>query len=158
MPANLENSAVAPGLEKLSFHSNSKERQCHEWSNYRTIALISHASKVMLKILQARLQQYVNRMVSCYCEGFCFPLSAYGPRLFTTYMISGHLVPARISLLIPSYLPAVRSPTPRPPLICFLCLLIRLWGTSLISRVYSMQSVASVFFHLAQSFGSSSML
>ena len=57
MSANLENSAVATGLEKVSFHSNPKERQC---SNYRTIALISHASKVMLKILQAKLQQYVN--------------------------------------------------------------------------------------------------
>ena len=55
MPANLENSAVATGLEKVSFHSNAKE--C---SNYHTIALISHASKVMLKILQARLQQYMN--------------------------------------------------------------------------------------------------
>ena len=55
MPANLENTAVATGLEKVSFHSNSKE--C---SNYRTITLISHASKVMLKILQARLQQYMN--------------------------------------------------------------------------------------------------
>ena len=55
MPENLENSAVATGLEKVSFHSNPKE--C---SNYHTIALISHASKVMLKILQARLQQYVN--------------------------------------------------------------------------------------------------
>ena len=55
MPANLEKSAVATGLEKVSFHSNPKE--C---SNYRTIALISHASKVMFKILQARLQQYVN--------------------------------------------------------------------------------------------------
>ena len=55
MPANLENSAVATGLEKVSFHSNPKE--C---SNYRTVALISHASKVTLKILQARLQQYGN--------------------------------------------------------------------------------------------------
>ena len=55
MPANLENSAVAAGLENISFHSNAKE--C---SNYCTIALISHASKVMLKILQDRLQQYVN--------------------------------------------------------------------------------------------------
>ena len=61
MPANLENSAVATGLEKVSFHSNPQNRQCQECSNYRTIALISHASKVMLKILQARLQQYVNR-------------------------------------------------------------------------------------------------
>ena len=60
MPANLENSAVATGLEKVSFHSNPKERQCKKCWNYRTIALISHASKVMLKILQARLQQYVN--------------------------------------------------------------------------------------------------
>ena len=59
-PANLENSAVATGLEKVSVHSNSKERQCQRISTYHTIALISHASKVMLKILQARLQQYVN--------------------------------------------------------------------------------------------------
>ena len=61
MPANLENSAVATGLEKVSFHSNPQNRQCQECSNYRTIALISHTSKIMLKILQARLQQYVNR-------------------------------------------------------------------------------------------------
>ena len=60
MPANLENSAVATGLEKVSFHSNPKERQCQECSNYCTITLISHASKVMLKVLQARLQQYMN--------------------------------------------------------------------------------------------------
>ena len=59
MPANLENSAVATGLEKVSFHSNPKGNT-KECSNYRTIALISHASKVMLKIIQARLQQYVN--------------------------------------------------------------------------------------------------
>ena len=61
MPANLENSAVAAGLGKVSFHSNPKERQCQRMLNYRTIALISHASKVMLKMLQVRLQQYVNR-------------------------------------------------------------------------------------------------
>ena len=48
-------------LEKVSFHSNPKKGQCQRISNYCTIALISHASKVMLKILQARLQQYVNR-------------------------------------------------------------------------------------------------
>ena len=46
---------------KVSFHSNPKERQCQIYSNYHTIALISYASKVTLKILQARLQQYVNR-------------------------------------------------------------------------------------------------
>ena len=61
MTANLENSAVATGLEKVSFHSNPKESNTKECSNYSTIALISHASKVMLKILQARLQQDVNR-------------------------------------------------------------------------------------------------
>ena len=60
MPANLENSAVVTGLEKAGFHSNPKERQCQECSNYLTIALISHASKVMLKILQARLQKFMN--------------------------------------------------------------------------------------------------
>ena len=59
MPANLENSAVAAGLEKVRFHSNHKERQC-QCSNYRTIVLISHSSKVMLKILQDRLQQYMT--------------------------------------------------------------------------------------------------
>ena len=60
MPENLENSAVATGLEKVSFHSNSKERQCQRMLKLLAIVLISHASKVMLKILQARLQQYVN--------------------------------------------------------------------------------------------------
>ena len=60
MPAKLENSAVATGLEKVSFHSNPKKGNAKECSNYCTIALISHASKVMLKILQARLQQYIN--------------------------------------------------------------------------------------------------
>ena len=64
MPANLENSAVAKGLEKVSFHSNPKEGQCQRISNYHTIALISHASKEMLKILQVRLQQYVNQQFS----------------------------------------------------------------------------------------------
>ena len=90
MPANLENSAVATGLEKVCLHSNPKERQCQrilknaggnakryvkkrkcipipkkgnakECSNYCTIALISHASKEMLKILQARIQHYMNQ-------------------------------------------------------------------------------------------------
>ena len=63
MPANLENSAVATGLEKVSFQIQipiPKKGNAKECSNYHTIALISHASKVMLKILLARLQQYVN--------------------------------------------------------------------------------------------------
>ena len=70
MPANLENSVVATGLEKVSFHSNPKERQCLRMLNYPTIALISHASKVMLKILQARLQQYMNRELLDVQAGF----------------------------------------------------------------------------------------
>ena len=61
MPANLENSAVATGLEKVSFHSNAKE--C---SNYRTIALISHASKIILK----SLQYYVNQKLPDVQGGF----------------------------------------------------------------------------------------
>ena len=60
MTANLENSAVATGLEKVSFHFNLKERQCQIMSNYCTIALISHVSKVKLKILQARPKRCVN--------------------------------------------------------------------------------------------------
>ena len=61
MPANLENSAEAKGLEKVNFHSNLKKGNAKECLNYHTIVLISHASKVMLKILQGRLQQYVNQ-------------------------------------------------------------------------------------------------
>ena len=70
MPANLDNSAVATGLEKVSIDSNPKESIAKECSNYHTIALISHASKVMFKILQARLQQYVNRELSVVQAGF----------------------------------------------------------------------------------------
>ena len=60
MTANLENSAMSTGLEKVSFIPVPKEGNAKECSSYHTIALISHASKVMLKILQARLQQHVN--------------------------------------------------------------------------------------------------
>ena len=75
MPENLENSAVATGLEKISFHSNPKERQCQRMLNLffffpHTVALISHTSKVILKILQARLQQYVNRELPDVQAGF----------------------------------------------------------------------------------------
>ena len=70
MPANLENSTVTTGLEKVSFHSNPKESNAKKCSNSCTIALISHASKVMLKILQARLQQYVNRELPDVQTGF----------------------------------------------------------------------------------------
>ena len=70
MLANLESSAVATGLEKVSFHSIPKIGNDKECSNYHTVALISHASKVMLKILQARLQQNVNRELPDFQAGF----------------------------------------------------------------------------------------
>ena len=60
MPANLENSAVVTGLEKVSFHSNPRKGNAKECLIDCTIALISYASKVMLKILQARLHQDIN--------------------------------------------------------------------------------------------------
>ena len=61
MPVYLENSAVAMELENVSFIPNPKKGNAKEGSNYCTIVLISHASKVMLKILQARLRKYMNR-------------------------------------------------------------------------------------------------
>ena len=70
MPAHLENSAVATGLERSVFIPIPKKGNVKECSNYNTIALISHASKVMLKFLQARLQQYVNRELPDVQAGF----------------------------------------------------------------------------------------
>ena len=60
MPANLENRAVAMDWKGLVFFSIPKEGNAKEFSNYCTIALISHSSKIILKILQTRLQQYIN--------------------------------------------------------------------------------------------------
>ena len=70
MPANLENSAVATGLEKVSFHSNPKERQCQ-----RMLKLLHNCThltryKVMFKLLQARLQRYMNRELPDVQAGF----------------------------------------------------------------------------------------
>ena len=70
MSTHLENSAVATGLEKVSFRSIPKKGNAKECSNYNTISLISHASKVTLKILQARLQQYANRELPDVQAGF----------------------------------------------------------------------------------------
>ena len=70
MPANLENSAVATGLEKVSFIPIPKKGNAKECSNYHTIALISHTSKVMLKILHARLQEHVNQELPDVQAGF----------------------------------------------------------------------------------------
>ena len=72
MPANLEDSAVAIGLEKVSFHSNRLKRQCQRMLKlpHNCNGVISHTSKVMLQILQARLQQYVNRELPGVQTGF----------------------------------------------------------------------------------------
>ena len=70
MPANLKNSAVDTGLERLVFIPIPKKGNAKECSNYHIIALILHASKVMLKILQAKLQQYVNRELPDVQAGF----------------------------------------------------------------------------------------
>ena len=70
MLANLEYSTVATELEKVSFIPVPKKGNAKECSNYHTIALISHISKVMLKILQAKLQQYVNGEIPVVQAGF----------------------------------------------------------------------------------------
>ena len=70
MPANLENSAVATEWERSVFIPIPKKGNAKECSNYRTIVLISHASKAILKILQARLQQYMNRELPDVQAGF----------------------------------------------------------------------------------------
>ena len=70
MPANLENSAVTTGLAKVSFHSISKESLCQRMLKLHTIVLISQASKVILKILQARLQHYMNQELIDVQAGF----------------------------------------------------------------------------------------
>ena len=70
MPANVENSAVATGLEKISFRSNPIERQCQRMLKLLYVALISHASKIMLKTFQAKFQQYVNHELPDVQAGF----------------------------------------------------------------------------------------
>ena len=70
MPANLENSSVATGLEKVSFIPIPKKGNAEEYSNYCTIVLISHSGKAMLKILQARIQQYMNHELPDVQAGF----------------------------------------------------------------------------------------
>ena len=70
MPANLENSAVATGLERLVFVPIPKKGNAKEYSNYHTIAFVSHTSKVMLQILQARIQLYVNHELPDVQAGF----------------------------------------------------------------------------------------
>ena len=67
---NVQNSAVATGLENVSFHPNPKKGSAKECSNYHTIALISDVCKVNLKILQMRLQQHINQELPDVQAGF----------------------------------------------------------------------------------------
>ena len=111
MPASLENSAVATGLEKVSFHSNPKERQCPKCSNYCTIALISHASKLVQSV----------QSLSC-VRLFAIPwIAARQASLFITnyqsslrftsiesMMPSSHLILCRPLLLLPPIPPSIR--------------------------------------------------
>ena len=66
----MENSAVATGLKKVTFHSNPKEMPCQRTVKLCTIAFISHAGDIMFKIPQARLQQYVNHEIPDVQAGF----------------------------------------------------------------------------------------
>ena len=70
MSANLEDTAVVTGLEKVNPHPNSQEGSTKECANHQTITLISHASKDMLKILHARLQRYTNQELPDVQAGF----------------------------------------------------------------------------------------
>ena len=70
MPGNLKNSALATGLKTSVFIPVQKKGNAKECLNYCTIAVISHASKIMLNILQARLQQYMNREIPDVQAGF----------------------------------------------------------------------------------------
>ena len=70
MPANLENSAVATGWKRSVFIPVPKKGNAKEYSNYHTIAFIVHASKAMLKTVQARIQLYVNRKLPDVQAGF----------------------------------------------------------------------------------------
>ena len=70
MPANLEKSVVATDWKRSVFIPIPKKGNAKECSNNRTVALISHISKIMLKILQARLQQYMNRVLPEVQAGF----------------------------------------------------------------------------------------
>ena len=98
MPENLEKSTVATGLENVSFHSNSKERQSQRMHKH-TLALISHTSKVMLKILQARLQQYVNHDLPDIPAGFRKGKETRD-RIANIYWIKSKRVPEKHLLLL----------------------------------------------------------
>ena len=91
MPANLENSAVAQDWKRSVFIPIPKKGNAKECSNYRTIALVSHASKVMLRILQARLQQYVGLLTSRMKRGYTRDLEDIKRIIRNTMNNSSHI-------------------------------------------------------------------
>jgi len=127
MPANLENSTVATGLEKINFHSNPKKSNAKECSNYCTIALVSHASKVMLKILQARLQQYINHL---------FLISSASVRSIQFVFYCAHLC-MKYFLGISTFLEEISSLSHSIVFLYFFSLIIE--GGFLISPCYSLE-------------------
>ena len=108
MTANLENSTVAPGLKQTVFLPISKKGNAKECSNYRTISLISHASKVMLTILQARLQQYMNcELPDCREQVWGLPpvISLWGRKVTYARCVQTSGTP----LQIPTHVPQQKS-------------------------------------------------
>ena len=97
MPTNKENSEVATGLEKVSFHFNPKERRCQR---LLTIALIPHISKIMLQILQDRLQQYVNHELPDVQAGFRKGRGTRGQIANIHWVIESKRVPEKHLLLL----------------------------------------------------------
>ena len=100
MPANLENSAVATGLEKVSFIQIPKKGNAKECSNYCTIALISHTSYIMLKILQVKLQQYMNHDLPDVQAGFRKGRGTRGQIANICWIIEKARVPEKHLLLL----------------------------------------------------------
>ena len=100
MPANLENSAVATGLEKVSFHSNAREGQCQRMFKLPHNFTHLHASKVMFKILQASLQQYVNHELPDVQPGFKKGRGTRDQILNILWIIEKSRVPGKHLLLL----------------------------------------------------------
>ena len=100
MPANLENSAMATGLEKVSFHSKTKGRQCQRMFKLPHNCTHLNASKVMFKIPQARLQQYVNREFSDVQAGFRKCIGTRDQIANIHWIIKNKIIPEKPPLLL----------------------------------------------------------
>ena len=110
MWANLENSAVATGLEKASFHSNPKERQCQKYSNCHKIALISHSSKFSSVQLLSCVRLFVTPWIAALPASLSITNSQSSLRLTSieSVMPSSHLILCHPLLLRPPIPPSIR--------------------------------------------------